>query len=339
MIRRRGQVIIATALILALLMLTISTSLHFTSTTYQKLYYDDTKEVVDNINSNLKKVLSRILVYSSEKYFINVNVSQSLDKESLKGLQNTLRAAAYNNLTFWIQSIIAAYSTKGIQLKVNGTNLLKIEWGERTGITQSNVELKLNITYLNFFNWNKNYSSYLKINIVGIKSDKRTIVFGLYKENEAPVSKIESCWVYKIKENGKEPIKYNNIVYSDGLYYLNLTGQVREYENIAIYVKDSRGIYVGATFVAFTFVRLLSRSAILYTDFSIPPNATFVINGISWNGTMLCSSDLKGSCLLSNYDLIDRKGGAITFWFIQKIYYSSPNIMFSNISILLLVVK
>ncbi|MEM3714096.1 MAG: hypothetical protein QXF82_04025 [Nitrososphaeria archaeon] len=328
MVRKRGQVIVATALILALLMLAISTSLHFTSTTYQKLYYYDTKEVVDNINQDLNRLLSYILVCSSNKYFEG---SESLDN---------LRIKAYDNLTFWLQSIIVTYSTKGIQLKMDKENILTFEY-ENVGLSQIKVNLCLNLTYLNFYNWEKNYTQYLKISDFIITPTYDQLSFKLCKENNLPAEIFDSksCWIYL---NGV-PVEYTSIsATSPGLYVVSLKNKIpkpalgQPPQAITLYVKDKRGVFVGMrTYLSpFASILLKERPAFFYSYFSSNNLSGLVIKGMYCNGTMLCPTSSYGNVSILRAPIVISKNNdfATKLWIIQKIY-GQTDVIYNNITV------
>ncbi|MEM3872888.1 MAG: hypothetical protein QXE05_10065 [Nitrososphaeria archaeon] len=321
MTKRKGQVIITTALILAILMLIISTSLHFTSMTYQKLYYDDTKEVIDNINQDLNRVLQRILVYSSKQY---LKGSTSMDK-----LQNK----AHDNLTYWLQSILVTYSTKGIQINVAEENMLALEWSNNVGISKIQVSIRLNLTYLNFYNWEKNYIQYLKISDINITPDRKYINFKLTREGETPEDKLDTCLLYV------DDLKIEDFTISStdvGYYTINLTknplpSPIGSYvPKVKIIVNNSRGIYVGALYDAISYVLLMERPAFFYSDFKTYPN-NITLNGIRWEENILVRNPQNQS----GYAIINKnlreKPNATRLWFVQKINFNSAT-AFNNIT-------
>ena len=319
MAKKKGQVIIVTALILALLMLAISTNLHITSITYQSLYYDDTKEVIDNINQDLNRILQRILAESSQQYYKGSSIE-------------TLYSQAQDNLSYWLQSIIVAYSSKGIQINVAKGNIINLDW--KNGISQVNLSISLNLVYLNFYNWNKNYIQYLKISDIILAPNRQEIQFKLSRENGLPgeIFNSTSCWLYL----DSTKIDYTSIESTDaGTYIIELKNQIPNVPppEITLYVKDKRGFYVGVQTGLTTSIILKERPAFFYTDFSTNPSSkSMTLYGISWDGSsMLCGQNSTGSVVINKN--LRENSNATRLWFLQKIYVNSTDTFFNNISI------
>ena len=315
MAKKKGQVIIVTALILALLMLAISTNLHITSITYQSLYYDDTKEVVDNINQDLNRILQRILAESSQQYYKGSSIE-------------TLYSQAQDDLSYWLQSIIVAYSSKGVQIKVAKGNIINLDW--KNGISQANLSISLNLAHLNFYNWSKNYIQYLKISDVTLSPTYKEIYFKLSRENGLPgeIFNSTSCWLF---QDGTK-IDYASVESTgEGAYVIKLKKEIPKVP-IKLYVKDKRCFYVGVETILATNIFLIERPAFFYTDFSTDPSLkSMELNGFIWNGTMLCGQELTGSVIINKN--LRENSNATKLWFLQKIYVTSPGTFFNNITV------
>jgi hypothetical protein len=315
MAKKKGQVIIVTALILALLMLAISTNLHITSITYQSLYYDDTKEVVDNINQDLNRILQRILAESSQQYYKGSSIE-------------TLYSQAQDDLSYWLQSIIVAYSSKGVQIKVAKGNIINLDW--KNGISQANLSISLNLAHLNFYNWSKNYIQYLKISDVTLSPTYKEIYFKLSRENGLPgeIFNSTSCWLFQ----GGTKIDYTSVESTgEGAYVIKLKKEIPKVP-IKLYVKDKRCFYVGVETILATNIFLIERPAFFYTDFSTNPSSEIMkLNGFIWNGTMLCGQEQTGSVIINKN--LRENSNATKLWFLQKIYVTSPGTFFNNITV------
>jgi hypothetical protein len=238
-----------------------------------------------------------------------------------------LYSQAQDDLSYWLQSIIVAYSSKGIQINVAKGNIINLDW--KNGISQANLSISLNLAHLNFYNWSKNYIQYLKISDVTLSPTYKEIYFKLSRENGLPgeIFNSTSCWLF---QDGTK-IDYTSVESTgEGTYVIKLKNKISKVP-IKLYVKDKRCFYVGVETILATNIFLIERPAFFYTDFSTDPSLkSMELNGFTWNRTMLCGNN-TGSVIINKN--LRENSNATKLWFLQKIYVTSPGTFFNNITV------
>lgn len=275
---RRGQFIVAAAMFIALIILSMSLMIYSAGSRYQTLEKEPVREIVQTITDDFKRMLTIALAdYSRDK------------------ATNAFKKA----VSRWANKTLYCYSGMGLQLDVNiagNSPYLNYSLGKDSFEIGANVTLNLNITSIGFYGYT--YPAQLKLNVTVSEvswslNPARTDVTFLnitvkaFKEGYLPVSDLEITQLKITVSNSTTPPKESetidiseklNIVYlsGDGIYVITLNNTVQtslsdiQDLNVSIKFIDGRGIqgyvqkrgislvkpmYVGGITMAYEYVQ------------------------------------------------------------------------------------
>ncbi|MEM4727650.1 MAG: hypothetical protein QXD04_05290, partial [Candidatus Bathyarchaeia archaeon] len=170
---KRGQFVVAAALLISILTLSIALSVHQLSLNRLQLRYEAVEELAMGLSSDLDRCLTYALHSATELYYEKYRNLTNL--EGLPPEEAKLKAynEAYNEVqTFiskWISSVIKSYSTLGlgITLKYNQTNSidLQIIWGNLNGFSSISSYFYLDIESYGFKGWVCHSGKYVALNL------------------------------------------------------------------------------------------------------------------------------------------------------------------------------
>ena len=99
--RRRAQMIVLAALVMSLMILSVTISIYQASTDYQQLTYDQTTEIVQNLNGDFGRALVNILANLTQSYYVLAEM-------------NTPRYQAFELYSSWTLAAARAYEAEEI---------------------------------------------------------------------------------------------------------------------------------------------------------------------------------------------------------------------------------
>jgi hypothetical protein len=155
---RRGQFVIAAALLISMLTLSVALSIHQLSLQRQHLSYEPVEELVLGITSDLDRCLAHALSRASEVYY----TSGSREMAEREG-----RAF----ISKWVKSVMASYSSHGIGLAMNSSSGsggklnvdFTLSWGNGTGLSQVYTEFRLDLASYGFRGWVGHSGKYVRL--------------------------------------------------------------------------------------------------------------------------------------------------------------------------------
>lgn len=195
--RRRGQILVATVLMLALFVMSVLVSVYEAHVSFLRTRSPVVREVVASITADFKRALASMLAVATRAYF---NYSEFIDltgRFSEMGLNygnrhnfTIARAIALTYLEYWRQAVTKAYGEYGIQISYeiltldlsrelgrprSVYDLMKGYWYMTSSGSYAYAKLKMNLTVLGFYNWESDVLVGLTLSVVGSGADNVTI--------------------------------------------------------------------------------------------------------------------------------------------------------------------
>ncbi|MBS7653207.1 hypothetical protein KEJ13_08775 [Candidatus Bathyarchaeota archaeon] len=157
---RRGQFVIIAALLISLLTLSLSLSIHRLSLHRQQFIHQPVEELVLGLSSDLDRCLAHALGRASEKYY-ETGSNQLAGEEGRTFISK------------WVKSVIASYSSLGVGLTMNSSSGIagkinvdfNLEWGRERGLSQVYTEFRLDIESYGFKGWVGHSGKYVKLDL------------------------------------------------------------------------------------------------------------------------------------------------------------------------------
>ncbi len=157
---RRGQFVILAALLISLLTLSISLSIHRLSLQRQQLRHEPVEELALGLTSDLDRSLAHALSRASERYY---------ETGSAEYAEGEGRAF----ISKWVKSAIASFSSLGLGLTMNSSSGMggkidvdfNLDWGKERGISQVYTEFRLDIESYGFKGWVGHSGKYVKLDL------------------------------------------------------------------------------------------------------------------------------------------------------------------------------
>ncbi|MEM2126901.1 MAG: hypothetical protein QXH67_01585 [Candidatus Bathyarchaeia archaeon] len=157
---RRGQFVIIAALLISLLTLSLSLSIHRLSLHRQQFIHQPVEELVLGLSSDLDRCLAHALGRASEKYY-ETGSNQLAGEEGRTFISK------------WVKSVIASYSSLGVGLTMNSSSGItgkinvdfNLEWGRERGLSQVYTEFRLDIESYGFKGWMGHSGKYVKLDL------------------------------------------------------------------------------------------------------------------------------------------------------------------------------
>ncbi len=221
--RDRGQVILAMSITLITIILLISTAIYLTSTQHLFFKYNPSREIVMNIDSDFKRMLTRILANATAKF----NLTAEMDVP---------RRIANLTFSYWVLSTQAAYAGKGLHIETKWVNdpvqraksialtiynmtrqgepdkpktyvfnyqerrlenrLFKLFWYRPNSISAIGAEISVDATYQGVVGWRATHIILLNLTIASVIPREREGLLELnvlvLRENNVPVSDLRA---------------------------------------------------------------------------------------------------------------------------------------------------
>jgi len=186
----RGQFVIVAALLIAVLTLSLATTIHQTNLHRQEMRYRPVQELVLSITSDLERALAHSLSRASERYFKNTLDIGGAAKEG-----NSFLAE-------WGQSVIASYSSTGLNLSTivrPDSFRFNESWFGNPGRSIVYADFKLDAETYGFRGWEGHSAKYVTLLInpdsTDLTSPEKTLTFqvkqsALGEEQGVPVSSL-----------------------------------------------------------------------------------------------------------------------------------------------------
>lgn len=157
---RRGQFVIIAALLISLLTLSLSLSIHRLSLHRQQLVHEPVEELVLGLSSDLDRCLAHALSRASERYY--ETGSNQLAEEAGRAF-----------ISKWVKSVMASFSSLGLGLAMNSSSGVSgkinvdfnLDWGRERGLSQVYTEFRLDIGSYGFRGWVGHSGKYVKLDL------------------------------------------------------------------------------------------------------------------------------------------------------------------------------
>jgi hypothetical protein len=229
----RGQIIIALAIVISVIVLSIALSTNKMSLQSKQLRYEPVKETALALTSDLNRALTLALREASRKY----NLTRNYREAASKG-----QDVIFN----WASSLIAAYSHLGVKAKLSTSNEdssrasinIHFDWSGETGISYAYTDLDLDIDAYGFRGWSirSQKSVTLKIFPETVRNDT-TLIFNLMEDNKpVPNLTLNLIQVYAYASNySLVPLEVKSLKYlGEGNYTVEFTPPSKNIMGITI---------------------------------------------------------------------------------------------------------
>ena len=174
---RKGQIIVTTVLIIAVLLLSVIVSLYETRLVYLKTRSVVVREVVGSITADFERALAHVLALATRAYFNYTRYEKMLSKYKEEGLTlenkhnfTIAREIGFKYLELWKTFIMESYSGYGVEVdyeatekdlkvylnrprKIGEGQLMKGFWYYPFSASIINAKLRLNLTNVGFYGW------------------------------------------------------------------------------------------------------------------------------------------------------------------------------------------
>ncbi|MEM1530692.1 MAG: hypothetical protein QXI05_04065 [Candidatus Bathyarchaeia archaeon] len=199
---RRGQLVLILAIVMSMLILSVAFSIYQMTTQRSQLRYEQVKEILMAITSDLNRALAEALKEASEKY----NSTQNY---------NGVVSGGENIIHDWISSLMMAYSPLGVKTLVytpsNGSGRSSIhiyfDWNSELGVSYAYTDLELDIEAYGFEGWSTRSQKIVVLEIFpdSIVTDenesKVTMTFSV-REDGRPISNLTPDFMRVYVHNG-----------------------------------------------------------------------------------------------------------------------------------------
>ncbi|MEM2127497.1 MAG: hypothetical protein QXH67_04660 [Candidatus Bathyarchaeia archaeon] len=245
---RRGQFVVAAALLISIITLSIALSVHKLSLHRLQLRYEPVEELVMGISSDLDRCLTYALHNATELYY---NLTSSGNNHSIA--HEEAKNEALRFISKWASSIITSYSPVGlmIMMKTNTTNEggkinidFKIDWdNEYSGMSYIYTDFQLDIESYGFKGWVDHSGKYVKLYIDNssliITREEISLVFKLVQgKNEVSIPNLTNYSVKLLNSDySKELCNATELKYlGKGFYNVSFPYRMNKSELLRILV-------------------------------------------------------------------------------------------------------
>lgn len=327
--------IVLAALVMSLMILSVTISIYQASTDYQQLTYDQTTEIVQNLNGDFGRALVNILANLTQSYYVLAEM-------------NTPRYQAFELYSSWTLAAARAYEAEGVQLSFSTPssgliqpagnfygysapseyvgNLTKLYWYGPQDLSAIYATYNVNVTGLGFYNWHEEETYLLNMTMDASQADfmnqTKTVINGVSypvlnvtidKEGGAPVQDLSASnfWVeyFDVGHNAwlNATLLVQNLgggVYS--LYVAQANGQPMPdpyWKYLLVTCEDNRGIMVEG--YTYTYVDITVQENALSAYTSAKPSETYDLEMLSngslmWYNTILLLAGFRSRAAWSN---------------------------------------
>ena len=250
----KGQFLIASALLIAILFISVASLLTSTTLTNDKLLKNDFRKDTIQIISNFRGVLALAITEVSKELELR---SSMYNYENYSTLEEYSEAETYGVkiMTGWQNTILQQYAGRSINLNI--TNLVfDCDWNSSVYYSKVSAVNHLDILSYGFYGFNQNVTSELELQITDMSKHNNLFAFTirLQKEEGLPVTDLEASFV-KILYMRNSTTSFTEANLSNiGVAYLgsgvyNITFSAADYASpvkIKMILRDGRGIIVAA---------------------------------------------------------------------------------------------
>jgi len=159
----RGQFVIIVALLIALLTLSLSLSIHQVNLHRQQLRYEPVEELVLGITSDLDRCLTYALSIATQKYHNGTPYDDAKNE-------------GYNFISKWVRSVLASYAHLGMKMTMSipenettggPTDIQwRIDWDNPVGISHVSTKFDLDIDAYGFKGWVGRSAKFVRVEIL-----------------------------------------------------------------------------------------------------------------------------------------------------------------------------
>ncbi|MEM3872749.1 MAG: hypothetical protein QXE05_09340, partial [Nitrososphaeria archaeon] len=257
MIRRRAQLLILATLILAIFVLYISITVYYSSTSYQVLLYNESKEIIENLEVDFERLVTYSLAQGTKEYNQTGN---------FQGVESNIKG----NLSQWTQTVLTTHAAKNINI-IGVLDNFQLKWGYPRSISNISAYYTLDIPSMGLYGFRYGTVKTLTLTLLNVST---TSLYGkscteieslVEKENGLKVESLgRSNFKVQYKDSLSSDWKNANVTLVDdlggGFYVLvctTLSGQpipkVGNKYYIKVTVKDERGILVTSSNSGLTY--------------------------------------------------------------------------------------
>jgi hypothetical protein len=250
----KGQFLIASALLIAILFISVASLLTSTTLTNLKLLKNDFRKDTIQIISNFRGALALAVTEVSKELELR---SSMYNYENYSTLKEYSEAETYGVkiMTGWQNTILQQYP--GRSLNLNITNLVfDCDWNSSVYYSKVSAVNHLDILSYGFYGSKQNVTSELELQIMDMSKHNNNLAFTikLQKEEGLPVTDLEASFVKMLyMRNGTtsfteaDPSNTGVAYLGSGVY--NITFSAADYASpvkIKMILRDGRGIIVAA---------------------------------------------------------------------------------------------
>lgn len=257
MIRRRAQLLILATLILAIFVLYISITVYYSSTSYQVLLYNESKEIIENLEVDFERLVTYSLAQETKEYNQTGN---------FQGVESNIKG----NLSQWTQTVLTTHAAKNINI-IGVLDNFQLKWGYPRSISNISAYYTLDIPSIGLYDFRYGTVETLTLTLLNVST---TSLYGkpcteieslVEKENGLKVESLgKSNFKVQYKDSLSSDWKNANVTLVDDLgggYYIlvctTLSGQpipkVNNKYYIKVTVEDERGILVTSSTSGLTY--------------------------------------------------------------------------------------
>jgi len=252
---KKGQFLVASAMLIAILFISVAFTLSSTTLTDVELLRDDFRKDATQIVSNFRGALTLALADVSNELELR---SRLYNYTSYSTLEEYPEAETYGEklLATWYNTIMQQYAGRSLNLSITNLNF-ECNWNNSGFYSQVSAILNLDIRSYGFYGLTQNVTSKLSLEILNSKQSGTNVavVFKLLKENGLLVTDLDSSFIkilYALEgsiENNFNETDLSTLVYlGNGVYNASFSapGCKQPRTSIKMILRDNRGIVVAA---------------------------------------------------------------------------------------------
>jgi hypothetical protein len=250
---KKGQFLVASALLIAILFISVTSLLSSTTLTDVKLLKDDFRKDAMQIVSNFRGALTLAIADVSNELELRSNV---YDYEKYSNLEEYPEAetCGERSMATWHKTILQQYA--GRSLNLNITDLLfQCIWNSSGYYSKAYATMTLDLLSYGFYGLKQNIISELGLQIMNVKQEGEEAVFiiKLQKEKGLPVTNLTPSFIKILYLNEKilfteantSSIKVSYL--GNGVYNITFTAiNFAANPTFKMILRDDRGIVVAA---------------------------------------------------------------------------------------------
>jgi hypothetical protein len=248
---KKGQFLVASALLIAILFISVASFLTSTATTNIKLLRDDFRKDAIQIVSNFRGALTLAIADVSGELELR---SSLFNYEKYVSLEEYPEAETYGNKTMasWYNITLLQYAGRSLNLSVTN-QVFECEWNASEFYSRTSANMALDILSYGFCGLKQNMTSELRLQILDGKKEGEEVAFTirLLKEEGLPVTDLKSSFVKVLYQ--KIDCSFKNVSDVDVAYlgngFYNVTFSASNSTTpviIKMILRDGRGIAVAA---------------------------------------------------------------------------------------------